>query len=44
MGADGVAAAVFANSVVQSLLLGLVLLGLMREKTADPPREAQEAP
>jgi O-antigen/teichoic acid export membrane protein len=44
MGADGVAAAVFANSVIQSLLLGLILLGLMREKTEPQPCEAQEAP
>jgi O-antigen/teichoic acid export membrane protein len=48
MGADGVAAAVFANSVVQSILLALVLLGLIRDKDGQPdgdtPREASKAP
>lgn len=52
MGADGVAAAVFANSLVQSVLLGLILLGILRERGDDkdnskggaPPREMAETP
>lgn len=44
MGAEGVAAAVFANSVVQSVLLGVILLGLVRGKDEAPPREAQKTP
>lgn len=37
MGAEGVAAAVFANAVVQALLLGLVLWQLVRERKVEPP-------
>ncbi|HKX79220.1 MAG TPA: lipopolysaccharide biosynthesis protein [Novosphingobium sp.] len=37
LGAEGVAAAVFANAVVQSLLLGLVLMRLIKARTATTP-------
>lgn len=37
MGADGVSAAVFANAVVQALLLGIILMGLMRGKSEGVP-------
>lgn len=37
MGADGVSAAVFANAVVQAVLLGLILFGLMRDKSDAVP-------
>lgn len=41
MGADGVSAAVFANAVVQAVLLGLILFGLMRDKTSAVPASAE---
>jgi len=44
MGADGVSAAVFANSVVQSVLLGLILFSLMREPSEEPPGEIRKSP
>lgn len=44
MGANGVAVAVFANSLVQTVLLGLVLAGLIREQNEASPQEARDTP
>jgi O-antigen/teichoic acid export membrane protein len=44
MGAEGISAAVFANSVVQSLLLGLILMALLQNKREGPPGEVRKAP
>ncbi|MCB2076240.1 MAG: oligosaccharide flippase family protein [Novosphingobium sp.] len=44
MGADGVAAAVFANSVTQAVLLGLILVHLVRKGEYIPPAPPQPKP
>ncbi|MEZ5744274.1 MAG: oligosaccharide flippase family protein [Sphingomonadaceae bacterium] len=44
MGADGVAAAVFANAASQALFLGLILVRLMRGKQPIEPAEHPIAP
>jgi O-antigen/teichoic acid export membrane protein len=44
LGAQGIAMAVFVNALVQALLLGVILLGLMQDKREEAPGDIQEAP
>ena len=37
MGADGIAAAVLANSISQAILLGFIIFRMMRERDSGPP-------
>ncbi len=44
MGADGVAAAVFANALSQALLLGLIIARLVRTRKQEPGNAAESPP